>query len=48
MCDFYNNNSLEFDEVCSTMKTKEIPYPQMKFLDMEFWEIGFEDDKNSN
>ena len=48
LCDFYNGNRLEFDEVCSTMKIKEIPYPQMKFLDMGFWEIGFVNDKTSN
>lgn len=46
LCRFYQDNSVIFDEACSDMKIGEIPYPQMKFLDMGFWEIGFRDDGN--
>ena len=43
---FYEENEKEFDSILSAMFIGNIPYPQMKFLDMGFWKIGFEKDLN--
>ena len=42
---FYENNREVPEKVRETMKIGKIDYPQMKILDMGFWEIGFELDK---
>ena len=47
LIEFYKENETEFDEVLSKMSVENIPYPQMKFLDMGFWEIGFRNDTNN-
>lgn len=44
LCKFYGDHKDIFDKACEEMRIGEIPYPQMKFLDMGFWEIGFRDD----
>ncbi len=48
ICQFYEVNKITFDKACSRMNINGIPYPQMKFLDMGFWEIGYRDDVNNN
>lgn len=38
---FYDSNSSVFDPILKTMTTEsKLPYPEMKFIDMAFWEIG--------
>lgn len=44
LCKFYQENKVRFDSACNQMKIGNIPYPQMKFLDMGFWQIGFNQD----
>ncbi len=44
---YYEDNSNYFNPVVNTMKIGDIPYPQMKFLDMGFWKIGFRDNEES-
>lgn len=45
LCNFYQLHHYEFQLCCDKMKVDGITYPQMKFLDMAFWQIGFADDK---
>lgn len=45
LCDFYQLHHNEFQLYFNKMNIDGIPYPQMKFLDMTFWQIGFVDDK---
>ena len=33
--------------IVMAMNIGDIPYPQMKFLDMGFWEIGFRDNEDN-
>ena len=42
LCKFYEENEIELEEVRAGMKLEcsGIEYPQMKLLDMAFWEIG--------
>ena len=44
LADFYENNKNELEKVRNTMTVYDLPYPQMKLLDMGFWQIGFEKD----
>ncbi len=44
LCDFYQKNKAQFNISCSKMKVKDVPYPEMKFLDMGFWQIGYSED----
>ena len=46
LIDFYNNYYKEFETVRSKMNVEEIEYPQMKILDMCFWQVGFDIDNN--
>ena len=46
LIDFYNNYYKEFETVRSKMNVGEIEYPQMKILDMCFWQVGFDLDNN--
>lgn len=41
LVDFYKENSKTFDNALSSMKVNGLNYPQMKLLDMGFWQIGF-------
>lgn len=40
--EFYEENSCVFESALNNMRIGGIPYPQMKFLDMGFWQIGFD------
>ncbi len=42
LCKFYEENEIELEKVRAGMKLEcsGIEYPQMKLLDMAFWEIG--------
>lgn len=44
LIDFYDENKTVFENVRSKMKVNGLDYPQMKLLDMGFWQIGFIDD----
>ena len=41
------NNAEYFESIVMAMNIGDIPYPQMKFLDMGFWEIGFRDNEDN-
>ena len=45
LVDFYEKNSVRLELVREKMEVDGMPYPQMKMLDMGFWQIGFELDK---
>ena len=45
LVDFYEKNSVRLEPVREKMEVDGMPYPQMKMLDMGFWQIGFESDK---
>lgn len=43
LCDFYHENSSEFDGwKRDKIKDTDIDYPQMKLLDMAFWQLGYD------
>lgn len=42
LAEFYQSHRAEFESVRQTMKIGDLAYPQMKFLDMAFWQMGFE------
>ncbi len=44
LVDYYEENKEKFEEVRKKFKVYDLPYPQMKMLDMGFWQIGFEKD----
>ncbi len=44
LVDFYENNIYELERARSTLKVYDLYYPQMKLLDMGFWQIGFNKD----
>lgn len=44
LVDFYESNQTRLEEVRRSLKVYDLPYPQMKLLDMGFWQIGFEKD----
>lgn len=46
LVDFYEKNSARLEEARQGLKVYDLPYPQMKLLDMGFWQIGFEMDTN--
>lgn len=46
LVDFYEKNSERLEHARLKMKVENIPYPQMKLLDMGFWQLGL--DLNSN
>jgi hypothetical protein len=37
---FYEDNREQFESVRKEMKVNDLTYPQMKILDMGFWQIG--------
>ena len=41
LVEFYKENSKILDKALSSMKVNGLNYPQMKLLDMGFWQIGF-------
>ena len=46
LVDFYEKNSARFEPVREKMKVEGTPYPQMKMIDMGFWQVGLELDTN--
>lgn len=42
LIDFYEENAHIFEPIINQMKIGNIPYPEMKLLDMGFWQIGFD------
>jgi hypothetical protein len=45
LVDFYEHNKDKLEMIRNTMKVYNLPYPQMKILDMGFWQIGYDLDK---
>lgn len=46
LVDFYERNADRLEPVRKSMTVYDLPYPQMKMLDMGFWQIGFDIDTN--
>lgn len=46
LVDFYDKNTERLESARSKMKIEDMQYPQMKLLDMGFWQIGFDLDMN--
>ena len=44
LVDFYEQNEERLESTRSELKVFDLPYPQMKMLDMGFWQIEFEKD----
>lgn len=42
LVDFYEAHNDRLEEVRRGMRTEDLTYPQMKLLDMGFWQVGFE------
>ena len=42
LVDFYEAHNDHLEEARRGMRTEDLTYPQMKLLDMGFWQIGFE------
>lgn len=42
LVDFYEAHNDRLEEARCGMRTEDLVYPQMKLLDMGFWQIGFE------
>lgn len=47
LVDFYEAHNDRLEEARRGMRTEDLIYPQMKLLDMGFWQIGFEKDAGS-
>lgn len=45
LVDFYEKNIVELENIRKNMKVNGMAYPQMKILDMAFWQIGLDSDK---
>ena len=45
LVDFYEKNIVELENIRKDMKVSGMAYPQMKILDMAFWQIGLDSDK---
>ncbi len=45
LVEFYEKSREKLEAVKKDMKVYDLPYPQMKLLDMAFWQIGFDKDK---
>ena len=43
LADFYEAHNDRLEEARHGMQTEDLTYPQMKLLDMAFWQIGFEE-----
>ena len=44
LADFYEEHNDRLEEARRGMQTDDLIYPQMKLLDMGFWQVGFERD----
>lgn len=47
LVDFYEEHNDRLEEARRGMQTDDLIYPQMKLLDMGFWQVGFEKDAGS-
>ena len=47
LVDFYEEHNARLEEVRRGMRIGDLTYPQMKLLDMGFWQVGFEKDAGS-
>ena len=47
LADFYEEHNDRLEEARRGMRTDDLIYPQMKLLDMGFWQVGFEKDAGS-
>ncbi len=45
LVDFYEANENNFEQIRNKLKVYDLLYPQMKIIDMGFWQIGYEIDK---
>ena len=45
LVEFYEENNDKLEKVRKTLKVCDMNYPQMKLLDMGFWQVGFELDE---
>lgn len=45
LVDYYESNIVELENIRKDMKVNGMAYPQMKILDMAFWQIGLDSDK---
>ena len=46
LVEFYEKYSEPLESVREKMKVADMLYPQMKILDMGFWQVGFDFDRN--
>ena len=46
LVEFYEKYSEQLESVREKMKVADMLYPQMKILDMGFWQVGFDFDRN--
>lgn len=42
LVDFYEKNADRFEYVREKMEVEGMSYPQMKMIDMGFWQVGFD------
>ena len=42
LVDFYEDHNDRLEEARRGMRTEDLTYPQMKLIDMGFWQVGFE------
>ena len=47
LADIYEEHNDRLEEARRGMRTDDLIYPQMKLLDMGFWQVGFERDAGS-
>ena len=47
LVDFYEEHNGRLEEARRGMRVGDLTYPQMKLLDMGFWQVGFEKDAGS-
>ena len=47
LADFYEAHNDRLEEARRGMQCEDLTYPQMKLLDMGFWQVGFEKDAGS-
>lgn len=48
LIDFYESNKELLEQTRKGLNAEGLPYPQMKMLDMGFWQIGFELDSDDD
>ena len=48
LVDFYEEHNVRLEEARRGMRVGDLTYPQMKLLDMGFWQIGFEENSKTD